>query len=108
VVATGAIFVALFASANLIVARAFSATRWPSIGEVAFWLAMPALTWPALRPSRWRHASSSQVTLPGALMPSVCRVIPGACAIRASSRPSIVRPSAEIPHHETGVCHLIR
>lgn len=75
-VAMGAIFVALFASANPLIAHAFAAIRLPSIGEVAFWLAMLALFWPAFRPSRWATRivtalPDTEVTLPGASMPSV-------------------------------------
>jgi hypothetical protein len=74
--AMGVIFVALFASANPIIAHAFAAIRLPSIGEVAFWLAMLALFWPAFRPSRWATRivmalPDTEMTLPGASMPSV-------------------------------------
>jgi hypothetical protein len=75
-IAMGAVFVALFASANPLIAHAFAAIRLPSIGEVAFWLAMLALLWPAFRPSRWptrivTALPDAEVTLPGASMPSV-------------------------------------
>lgn len=74
--AMGAIFVALFASANPLIARLFAAIRLPSIGEVGFWLAMLALFWPAFRPNRWSTRivtalPDAEVTLPGASMPSV-------------------------------------
>jgi len=74
--AMGVVFVALFASANPLIAHAFAAIRLPSIGEIAFWLAMLALFWPAFRPSRWatRIVSAlpdTEMTLPGASTPSV-------------------------------------
>ena len=74
--AMGALFTALFASANPLVARAFTAIRLPSIGETAFWVTMLAMFWPAFRPSRWATRvvtalPEAEVTLPGASMPSV-------------------------------------
>jgi len=75
-IAMGALFVALFATANPLIARAFDAIRLPSPGEVAFWLAMLVLFWPTFRPSRWPTRivtilPDAEVTLPGASMPSV-------------------------------------
>lgn len=65
----GAVFVALFASANPLIAHAFAAIRWPTPGEVFFWLAVTALVWPALRPSRW-------ATRAGALLPATGPSLP--------------------------------
>ncbi len=72
----GALFVALFASANPIIASVFAAICPPSIGEVVFWMAMMALYWPTLRPSRWptrivTALPDAEITLPGASMASV-------------------------------------
>ncbi len=45
-------FLALFASANPLIARAFAAVRLPDLDDVLFWCVMLALIWPSLRPAR--------------------------------------------------------
>ncbi|MDB5716239.1 MAG: hypothetical protein JWO15_3636 [Sphingomonadales bacterium] len=75
-IAMSALFVALFASANPLIARAFADIRLPSIGEVAFWLFALAIVWPSLRPRSWatRIATmmpEAEVSLPGASLTSV-------------------------------------
>jgi hypothetical protein len=75
-IAMSALFVALFASANPLIARVFEDIRLPSIGEVAFWLFVLAIVWPSLRPrsGATRIATmmpEAEVTLPGASLPSV-------------------------------------
>ena len=74
--AMSALFVALFARANPLIAHAFAHIELPTLGEAAFWLLILATVWPSLRPHRWatRLATSmpaAKVTLPGASLPSV-------------------------------------
>lgn len=69
-----ALFLALFASANPLIANAFAAIRLPSVGEVFFWLFVLAIVWPSLRPRTWatrRAIPDPEVTLPGSSLPSV-------------------------------------
>ena len=49
----GAVFTALFASANPLIEGAFAGIRFPPADRIVFWLVMGALIWPSLRPSRW-------------------------------------------------------
>lgn len=71
-----ALFIALFASANPLIAQLFANIRLPSFWEVGFWLFALAIIWPSLRPTAWvtRVAGGipeAEVTLPGASLPSV-------------------------------------
>lgn len=75
-IAMSTLFVALFASANPLIARAFEGIRLPSPGEVAFWLFALVVIWPSLRPRSWamritQMLPEAEVGLPGASLPSV-------------------------------------
>jgi len=75
-IAMSLLFVALFASANPLIARTFESVQLPSIGEMTFWLFALAIVWPSLRPrtSATRIAQmlpEAEVNLPGASLPSV-------------------------------------
>jgi hypothetical protein len=52
----GAIFLALFASANPVIGNALAAIRWPDLSSailhLVFWSVVLALVWPSLRPLR--------------------------------------------------------
>ncbi|NYT41490.1 DUF4173 domain-containing protein [Sphingomonas sp. R-74633] len=68
-----ALFVALFATANPIIAQALGQIRLPRFDEVLFWGLTLAVVWPSLRPARWatripRHLRADIVlpAIPGA------------------------------------------
>lgn len=48
-----ALFLALFASANPLIDRAFTQIRLPEAGEVMLWVLVLLAVWPSLRPARW-------------------------------------------------------
>jgi len=48
-----ALFVALFAAANPIIAQLLGQLRLPWFGEVIFWGMTLVVVWPSLRPTRW-------------------------------------------------------
>lgn len=48
-----ALFVALFASANPVIANILAGIRLPSFDQLVFWAAILMLVWPSLRPQRW-------------------------------------------------------
>ncbi len=71
-----ALFIALFASANPLIAQLFANVRLPSFWEAGFWLFALAIIWPSLRPTAWvtrvvEGIPEAEVTLPGASLPSV-------------------------------------
>ncbi|MDH4742580.1 DUF4173 domain-containing protein [Sphingomonas sp. CBMAI 2297] len=65
-----ALFVALFASANPVIAQALARVRLPGLGEMLFWALLLALIWPSLRPTRW-------ATRAAALLPRADIALPG-------------------------------
>jgi len=69
-----AIFTALFASANPVIADLLDRIQLPSIGEVVKWGVATFLVWPALRPHRIvtrLRITEPAIGLPGASLPSV-------------------------------------
>ena len=71
-----ALFVALFASANPIIAQAFTRVRLPGFAELLFWAMLLALVWPSLRPTRWATRAAAllprpEIALPGIPAPSL-------------------------------------
>lgn len=75
------VFIALFATANPLIARSLPDLQFPSLDGMSllrflFWMAAFALVWPSLRPSRWatrvwRESESRAVNLPGVTVLSV-------------------------------------
>ncbi len=61
------LFVALFASANPLIAETLGQVRLPWFGEVLFWGMTLVVVWPSLRPSRW--ATRIATLLPRTEMP---------------------------------------
>jgi hypothetical protein len=69
-----AIFTALFASANPVIADMLDRIRLPPIGEVVKWGVATVLVWPALRPHRIvtrLRIPEATIGLPGTSLPSV-------------------------------------
>lgn len=68
-----AVFVALFAGANPLIAAALAAIRLPSPGEVVFWIAALSAVWPSLRPARWtaRLGGTAVAALPSLSLDSL-------------------------------------
>lgn len=71
-----AIFIALFASANPLIADALARIRLPSIWRVLIWTFVAICLWPVFRPHRWvvrltAAMPDAELRLPGTSLPSV-------------------------------------
>lgn len=69
-----ALFTALFASANPLIANVLAQIRLPAISEVTKWIAITPLVWPALRPHRFitrLRIPEPHLALPNASLASV-------------------------------------
>ncbi|MEP9358786.1 DUF4173 domain-containing protein [Sphingomonas sp. KR3-1] len=56
-----ALFLALFASANPLIANALAQIRLPSPGQAIFWIFVMLVVWPSLRPSQWATRAATWV-----------------------------------------------
>ncbi|WP_342248686.1 DUF4153 domain-containing protein [Sphingomonas sp. OTU376] len=65
------LFVALFASANPIIAETLGQVRLPWFGEVVFWGMTLVVVWPSLRPSRWATRVTTLLPRTGMPLPSL-------------------------------------
>lgn len=66
-----ALFLALFAAANPILAQALGQIRLPWFGQVVFWGMTLAVVWPSLRPSRWAARVATLVQRPDVALPTL-------------------------------------
>ena len=66
-----ALFVALFASANPLIAQAFTRIRLPAFGDIVFWIVVLLIVWPSLRPTRWATRAPGWLPEPDIALPGI-------------------------------------
>jgi hypothetical protein len=66
-----ALFLALFASANPLIANALTQIRLPWPGQLIFWVFTALIVWPSLRPSRWATRATTWMPRTEVVMPNL-------------------------------------